>query len=124
MNLYTRTDNNPDLEVLTREYIWRGIIVPIGFAFDGASAPRIFWFIIPPFKRTKKAACIHDWLCRGAKNMKERKVADEAFYKALREVRIIDKKTGREKSGIARWRCQLGYLGVRVGAYMGIGVYY
>jgi len=124
MNLYTRTDNNPDIEVLTKEYVWRNIRVPTGFSFDGASSPRIFWFIIPPFKRVKKAACIHDWLCRGARGREERKAADRAFYKALRDIKVIDKKTGREKDGISKWRCQLAYVGVRAGAYMGIGVYY
>lgn len=124
MNLYTRTDNNPDLEVVTKEFKYRDIIVPIGFSFDGASAPRIFWGIIPPFKRTKKAACVHDWLCRNAKGPSDRKYADRIFYQMLKEVRVIDKETGREKPGLNKVRCALGYIGVRIGSYLGIGVHY
>lgn len=124
MNLYTRTDQNPDIEVVTKEFTYRGITVPVGFAFDGASAPRFFWGIIPPFKRTKKAACIHDWNCRNAESPADRKAADLMFYRMLREVKVIDKKTGREKHGINRARCIIGYLGVRIGSYLGIGVHY
>lgn len=124
MNLYTRTDNNPDIEVVTMEFVWKDVHVPVGFWFDGASAPRIFWGVIPPFKRTKKAACIHDWLCFNAKNKEDRAYADKCFYEALSEVKVIDKVTGKESAGINIVRRKLGYWGVRVGAMLGIGVYY
>lgn len=124
MNLYTRTDDDPDIEVVTMEYNWRDIWVPVDFAFDGASAPRIFWGIIPPFKRTKKAACIHDWLCRNAKNKEDRAYADKMFYEALKEVQVVDKKTGKKKPGLNAARCAIGYAGVRLGALLGIGVHY
>ncbi len=112
MELYTRTDRDSRIEVTTREYISHGIKVPVDFPFDGASAPRFFWAIIPPFKMTKKAAVVHDWLCRDAKCAYDRKKADELFYVMLLE------------AGISKARARLGYLGVRLGALMGVGVYY
>ena len=79
MELYTRTDPNPDVEVTIQQYEYKGIVVPEGFESDGASTPRIFWAIIPPFKRVKKAAFIHDYLCRKAKSVEERRAADKVF---------------------------------------------
>lgn len=112
MDLYTKTVSDPDKEELTRDFTAHGITVPKGFIFDGASAPRVFWGIIPPFKRTKKAACIHDWLCANAKNKEDRKKADKLF------------KVMCEEGGINKARSTLGYLGVRIGAFLGIGVHY
>jgi hypothetical protein len=113
MEIYTKTDDeNPDVEILLQDFTMYGITVPKGFAFDGASAPRMFWGIIPPFKRTKKAACIHDWLCVNAKSKEDRKEADKIFYRAL------------EDAGLNKARCTIGYIGVRIGAHLGIGVHY
>ena len=113
MELYTKTSTKrPEVEITTRDFEVHGVQIPSGFSFDGASAPRIFWAIIPPFKRTKKAACVHDWLCRNAKGTEDRKVADKLFYEMLLEV------------GLSRLRARLGYLGVRLGALFGSGVYY
>jgi hypothetical protein len=39
------------------------IIVPIGFVWDGASVPRHFWSILPPWGPYSGAALIHDYLC-------------------------------------------------------------
>lgn len=111
MELYTRTEGY-ELEVVTKDFTAHGITVPAGFHFDGASTPRALWSVVPPFKRTKKAACVHDWLCRKAKDKKDRKKADKLFYKMLLE------------AGLNEVRARAGYLGVRAGARMGIGVYY
>jgi hypothetical protein len=98
---------------LLRDFEAHGIIVPKGFNFDGASAPRAFWPAIPPFKNTVEESCIHDWLCKNAKNKKDRLFADRLFLKMLLEDPIINNA-----------RAILGYAGVRVGAFMGYGVYY
>lgn len=102
-----------DKEQLLADFTMYGVTVPAGFIFDGASSPRILWWLIPPFKGTKKSACLHDYLCKIAKNKEDRKEADKLFYRGLKET-----------SGFNSIRCLLGYLGVRVGAYLGIGVYY
>lgn len=111
MELCTVTVDNTGMEMLIRPFVYKGITVPIGFTFDGASTPRIFWSIIPPYKKTKKAACVHDWLCIHAKNKKDRLKADKIFYGMLKE------------AGLSRYRCILGYIGVRIGALIGVGVY-
>jgi hypothetical protein len=101
-----------DKEMLLEDFTAHGVTARKDFVFDGASAPRVFWAIIPPFKRTKKASCIHDWLCSIAKNPEDRLRADKLFRVMLKEAKInIVRRT-------------LGYWGVRLGAYIGIGVHY
>lgn len=39
------------------------IKVPDGFAWDGASVPRHFWAILPPWGPYSGAALVHDFLC-------------------------------------------------------------
>lgn len=90
-----------------------GVKVPAGFIFDGASTPRLFWSIIPPYKDVKIAACVHDHLCEVAQCKEDRLFADRLFYKMLIEnPRINDT------------RALIGYVGVRIGAWLGIGVRY
>lgn len=112
MELCTMTDEDPTVEVLLEDFTTHGVTVPKGFRFDGASAPRLFWSIIPPMRETTKASCVHDFLCRSAKNKEERLAADKLFFVMLREAKL------------SLPRCIIGYLGVRIGAFLGIGVYY
>ena len=85
-------------------------IVPSDFEWDGSSVPIIFQGVFPRH-RHPIASCRHDWRCRNARNASERKWADEQFEKDVGETSWwITKK--------------LGYLGVRVGAMLGIGVHY
>lgn len=37
--------------------------VPKGYLTDGASVPRPFWSLIPPWGEYGQAAVMHDWLC-------------------------------------------------------------
>lgn len=111
MGLKTVTDGY-DCEVVLEDWTSHGITVPAGFRFDGASAPRLVWNIIPPFKRTKRASCMHDYLCSLAENREERLFADRLFYIMLRE------------NGNNRFRSAAGYFGVRLGSFLGIGVKY
>lgn len=41
----------------------RWVYVPAGFLTDGASVPRAFWSIIPPWGAYGQAAVLHDYLC-------------------------------------------------------------
>jgi hypothetical protein len=111
MELYTVTDGN-NHEITFRDFTTHGVTIPSGFRSDGASAPRPFWWVIPPFKGTKKAAFIHDYLCSIAKDKYERRAADCLFYIILIHC------------GLSKVRASIGYLGVRIGALMGIGVHY
>lgn len=40
--------------------------VPVGFTFDGASVPPLFWPLIshPLAPSSLRAACLHDWHCQ------------------------------------------------------------
>lgn len=93
------------------EYLY-GWTVPEGFYWDGASVPWFATVIIPRAYKTLKASCIHDYLCREANNKEDRRVADVVLFDALRE------------RGFSGLRSGLSYLGVRLGAFFGIGVYY
>lgn len=112
MELLTRTDDDPKVLILLEDFTIHGVTVPKGFRFDGASAPRLFWSVIPPMRETTKASCVHDYLCRTAKSKEDRRKADRLFFKMLRE------------ANLNIFRCLIGYLGVRIGAFLGIGVYY
>lgn len=100
-------------EELLEDYEAHGIVVPKGFRFDGASTPRLFWAIIPPFKDTKRASLLHDYLCSTAKNSEDRLFADRLFFKMLLEY-----------GKIGKIRASIGYIGVRIGSVFGFGVYY
>jgi hypothetical protein len=38
-----------------------GVQIPAGFTTDGATVPRIFWVIIPPYRKIYPAALVHDF---------------------------------------------------------------
>lgn len=76
--------------------------IPIHFAWDGSSVPRLFQGIFPRHKHPI-ASCRHDWRCLQAKSASERKWADQQFEKDV---------------GTTSWWLtkKIGYLGVRIGA--------
>lgn len=68
----------------------RKVIVPAGYLTDGASVPRIFWWVVSPQGRHGAAAIIHDYLCeyltvydKAMPTPITRKEADEIFKEAL-----------------------------------------
>lgn len=62
-------------------------VVPKGFKTDGASVPRIFWSIFPPYKSEYFSACvIHDYLCAMANSKKDYELADEVLKQALQSL--------------------------------------
>lgn len=59
-----------------------------GYKTDGASVPRIFWSLFPPYRPEYFSACvIHDFLCTRAKRLPSiregYKMADKSFKEAL-----------------------------------------
>lgn len=48
---------------LGEEYGDAWIYVPAGYLTDGASVPRIFWNLLPPWGKYGAAAIVHDYLC-------------------------------------------------------------
>lgn len=76
-----------------------------GYEFDGASIPRVFWFIGHPMSpKFQRAALIHDILY-GFRT--DRETNDELFYQLLLE------------DGVNKFRAKLMWTAVRVG-----GVFY
>ena len=58
------------------------ITVPKGFVTDGASVPRIFWNLRPPFGLYGEAAVIHDYLYRWQRFT--RRQSDDTFLEGMR----------------------------------------
>lgn len=92
---------------LLEDYRYKDIWVPAGFEYNGASSPNtpLIRWAIPKFYMTMEAACIHDYLCGAAKNKKDRKRADKIFKEML------------EEKGMGGIRRNIGYMGVRIGAF-------
>ena len=93
--------------------MWRGwkgpLAVPTDYHWDGNSSG-LFAPVFPQWNHPI-ASCRHDWRCGHAQNAEQRKWADEEF---------------RRDVGTTSWwvTAQLGYLGVRAGAFLGIGKNY
>lgn len=86
--------------------------VPAGFKFDGASSPRLTWFIADPATEFFEAACIHDFLYRYAvlgDNRQGRARADKAFYKTALAY------------GAGRVRAWLAYTAVKTAGWIHYG---
>ena len=75
------------------------IIVPVGFASDGASVPRIMWSIYPPFCKYLEAAIVHDWFCVN------RSISSVTAAKVFREAMAA--------CGVSKWRRNKMYWAVR-----------
>jgi hypothetical protein len=107
-HIYMRTvKNKPKNRALTQPLPCGDGFVPINFEWDGSSVP---WFFQRVFPRHNHpiASCRHDFRCRLAKNDEERKFADKEFKKDV---------------GRTSWKitANIGYIGVRIGAFFGIG---
>lgn len=73
--------------------------VPAGYLTDGASVPRIFWGMIPPWGIYGAAAIVHDLLCEYLKILVDgelvkisRKEADQIFVLAMKELEVPQDK--------------------------------
>ena len=77
------------------ELLGENIIVPPEFVSDGASVPKIFWSIYPPFGRYLQSALIHDYyyhLGRLGLAPVSKATADKIFREAM-EVQGVNKFT-------------------------------
>jgi hypothetical protein len=89
--------------------------VPAGFETDGASVPRLLWPLFPMTGSYMRAAAVHDRLCRlltagtPHQHAPTRLAADRQFRLACAACRV---------PGWQRWFL---YIGVRIGALLGIG---
>ena len=77
-----------------------GHYIPKGFEFDGASVPRILWWLFPPAGRYMVAALLHDYLLN--QSSVSRAFADALFLLAMK------------KLGVTLWRRFIMYGAVRM----------
>ena len=102
----------PECLELTQDFHFDDIVVPKGFIYNGASSPNtpLARWIAPKFYKNIKASCVHDWLCTLATNKEERRKADKIYY-------LLKKYVERDSS----FAVTGSFLGVRIGALLGIG---
>lgn len=81
--------------------------IPTDFEWDGNSVPLLFRGVFPRHNHPI-ASCRHDYRCKKAKNKRERAFADTHF----------EKDVGKTSWWITK---KVGYIGVRVGAFFGVG---
>ena len=77
-----------------------GTCIPEGFITDGASVPRLLWWLFPPHGRYMAAAVLHDFLLQ--ESSISRQQADAAFLEAM------------QKMGVTPWRRWIMYVAVRL----------
>lgn len=84
--------------------------IPAGFEWDGSSVPLLFQGVFPRHQHPI-ASCRHDWRCKYARTPEERAWADKEF----------ERDVGTTSWWITK---KIGYVGVRIGAFLGIGTNY
>lgn len=85
--------------------------IPVGYLTDGASVPRIFWNVIPPWGRWGQAAIVHDYLCEylkiktteGEKSI-TRKECDDIFLEAMLVIGVPPYKAKMIHGAVAFYR--------------------
>jgi len=111
--LFMRTvPGKPELRALTLSLeckMWDGTtdLIPAGFSWDGNSIPFIFRGLFPRHDHPL-ASIKHDYRCSKAKNTAQRAWSDLEFQADV---------------GTTGWWItkKIGYIGVRIGAFLGIG---
>ena len=73
-----------DTFINVNDYTLYGITVPAGYETNGASVPRIFWWIYPPnYPGRITAAMLHDYLTDNAYTKYDFYRSDLVLYRAL-----------------------------------------
>lgn len=91
------------------------VYVPLGFLTDGASVPRPFWWLLPPWGDYGQAAVVHDILCETFT------VYDAAFMPVKINRERADKifREAMKVAGVNWLTRQVMYYGVRLWAKLG-----
>ncbi len=106
---------DPEHLILTQPYHYDEEVIPEGFMWDGASSPPtplLRWFA-SKFYKNIIASCVHDYKCRMAQSRQDRVEAD-MHYRLCRK--FVEGSTGLIAT--------VSWLGVRLGAKLGIGIYF
>lgn len=92
------------------------VLVPKGFLTDGASVPKIFHRMLPPWGEYGQCAIVHDYLCetgryyvRNSKGQFDiqtinRKQADEIFFEAMRRIGVPSNKRKYIETAVKLYR--------------------
>lgn len=71
------------------------VTIPAGFLTDGASVPRAFWSMLPPWGIYGQPAVVHDYLCESLMVMQDnrmvritRQQADSIFAETLAAINV------------------------------------
>ena len=102
MEIYSKTDiyvNN--VRVLTAPVVYKGIIIPKGFRWDGISIPKAASWLIPRWGEANLAALVHDFLYDVDSDHSDRKEADDILYETLVTL------------GVSKWKAYIMYVSVR-----------
>lgn len=91
----------------TQDFDGTWTCIPPDFEWDGSSVPLVFRGLFPRHDHPI-ASCRHDWRCGRAKTPEQRAWADKEF----------EKDVGTTSWWITK---KVGYIGVRIGAMLGIG---
>lgn len=102
----TTLPNELGYRKLTKPLLCGEGYIPDTFVWNGSSSG-IFAWLFPRWKHPI-ASCRHDWRCSIARNADERRLADELFRDDV-------------SKGGTKFEELIGYAGVRLGAYLGIG---
>lgn len=91
------------------------VYVPAGYLTDGATAPRLFWSIIPPWGSYGQAAVVHDFLCEYLCITKEgrpqaitRARCDEILLEAMEVLHVPKAKRYAIYSAVCAYRIVSG----------------
>ncbi|PAF49647.1 hypothetical protein BKH41_02865 [Helicobacter sp. 12S02232-10] len=67
----------------------KNIVVPKGFRSDGATIPKIFWWLLSPFEDYSKCCILHDYLCdKFHQGELKRSYCDKIFLEAMESAGI------------------------------------
>ncbi len=99
MHIKTQPTGN-GTEIVIEEFRYRDITLKVGFESDGATIPRIFWTLYPPFYPDyKTASMVHDNLCK----LEQYGKADEYFNEILLKCNVKDRTRKNLVRGVVFW---------------------
>lgn len=91
------------------------VTVPAGYLTDGASVPKVFWNIIPPWGIYGQAAVVHDIICEyltvvknGAPERVSRARCDEILNEAMYALGVPDFKRMTIYAAVCAYRMLTG----------------
>ena len=93
----------------------RWVDIPPGYLTDGASIPRLLWWVLPPLGKYSAATTVHDMLCNtyyvieligGVETQVpvSRKEIDEILYEAMKVLEVEPWKQTTIETGVNLYR--------------------